>query len=260
MGKRIPVSAVLIAKDEEKNLAKTLHSLKDFAEIVLVDGESTDRTVEVARGFGARVFVRPFDDFASQKNYAVSQAGCDWVFSIDADEAPDSRLIDSVREVTEGFSEFNGFYIRRRNFNFGKELHFAGQGHEEVRRFFRRGKAWFEQPIHEKLVVEGKIGRLSGELLHFSSSSVAEYLRKLDLYTDLEARWLIAKGFRPTGYHVALKPLLRFLYFYFIRLGFLDAWEGFLYHSFSSFYLSLKCARILEKYDPKKPTLPLRDL
>lgn len=243
----IPASVVLITQNEEKTLADTLHSVKEFAEIIVVDSQSKDRTREVARQMKAKVFVRPFDNFANQKNFAVGKAEHDWVLSLDADERPDPLLMDGIRKgMSRDSGPLDGYAIRRRNFHFGRELRWGGQGDDWPVRFFRKSKGKLVNSVHEKVVVQGRTGRLPGFLLHESTKSVGDYLKKFSLYTGLEAESLRQKGRRPSAWDWGIKPFLRFLYVYLFRLGFLDGFEGFLFHSLSSFYLVIKQARLAE--------------
>lgn len=240
------VSVVLIVQDEETKIEACLRSVSFADEIIVVDGGSKDRTTEITRKFTSKVYSRPFDHFSNQKNYGLEQATGDWILSLDADEVVSEELKNSILQVMSGENSYNGFWVHRSNFLFGKFLRFAGQ-REKILRFFRKGKGKFIQPIHEKLQVEGKIGELQGELLHYSSSTVADYLKKLRLYTDLEVEWLSRNGKHVTTYDWAVKPVLVFIYNYFFRLGFLDGFEGFLYHALSSFNLQLKYARLKER-------------
>ncbi len=240
------ISAVLIVKDEEKKLEVCLKALKWADEIVILDSGSKDHTVDIARHYTPRVYHRPFDTFANQKNYAIDQATGEWILSIDADEIVTPELARSLREIAEKGSPLNGFYLNRQNILFGKQLRFAGQTNEKLIRFFRKGKGKFEQPIHEKIVVEGNAGELAGDLLHYSTPTVAVYMEKLNFYTGQEAKWMFQKGIKPDLQHLYINPFLRFIYFYFLRLGFMDGWEGLLYHSLSSFYYFLKYAKLKE--------------
>ena len=250
----IPVSVIMIAKDEEKNLPQTLSALRDFAEIVLVDGESRDRTREIAEQFKARVFVRPFDHFSNQKNFALGKATQPWVFSLDADELPDEKLIESIRRIVEDPSRKAVAYRTcRKNAQFGRELKMGAQGKDFPLRFFKKAKGRFVHPVHEMVQAEGPVGTLEGSLLHQSSQSVSDYLGKLAHYTGLEAAALKASGKKITFWDWALKPWAQFFYRYFLCLGFLDGFEGFLFHALSSFYLVIKYARALEETSRPAP-------
>jgi len=240
------VSVVMIVKDEEKKLERALQSVKWADEIIVIDGGSRDGTVRVAKRFTSKVFQRVFDDFSSQKNFAMEQAKGEWILSLDADEIVDKRLGEAIQRTVRAGSESNGFRVRRTNYLFGRPLRFAGQGSEKILRLFRQGKGRFVQPIHETIHVEGKVGELSGTLIHYSSSTVSEYLEKLRLYTDLEVNWLAETHRRPGNLDFFIKPAAFFINNYILRLGFLDGYEGFLYHALSSFNQAFKSVCLAE--------------
>ncbi|MBI4550070.1 MAG: glycosyltransferase family 2 protein [Candidatus Omnitrophica bacterium] len=247
------ISAVLITRNEEDKIETCLRALSWADEIVLVDSESRDQTAELASKYTDKIHTRAFDDFARQKNYGISLAKGDWILSIDADEVVNPDLREAMQAVARQGSPHNGFRLRRTNILFGRALRHGGQNQERILRFFRKGKARFEQPIHEKLVLEGSAGELPGELMHFSSLRLNDYLKKLDLYTHLESEWLDGRGVYPSVFDLWFKPWLRFAYFYGIRLGFLDGYEGLLYHTLSSFYCFLKYARLKERQRGRHP-------
>ncbi len=249
---KIDCSVVMIVKNEEQNLLRLLASLTEFREVMIVDSASSDSTVRVARAWGAKVINRPFDNFADQKNFAVEQGGCDWVFSLDADEFPDKELLGALKEELDKQEKFQSpaYRIKRKNFHFGRELKWAGQGNDFPLRIFRKGKGKFVGPVHEHLEIKGLMGTLPGALIHESNQSAGDYLDKLVLYSGLEAGTAQQKRNQTNVWHWGIKPALRFIYFYFFRLGFLDGFEGFLFHSLSSFYLVAKEGLINEERRP----------
>jgi glycosyltransferase involved in cell wall biosynthesis len=238
------VSAVLIVKNEEKNIVRCLESLQWADEIILVDGHSQDRTLELAKPFKVRTFQRTFDDFSSQKNYGIQQASGEWILSIDADEVVSPELRESLLRTSQDPSSPDGSFVTRFTYIFGKILHFGGQGGERILRFFRRTKGRFERPIHETVTVAGSVGDVTGPLYHYSTGSFDEYFAKMKVYTDLEARWLLEKGAKPRHYHFWLMPVLRFLYFYGLKIGFLDGIPGLQFHALSSYYYFVKYRKL----------------
>jgi len=238
------VSAVVITKNEERKIARCLEALRWADEIVIVDNESTDATREIARSYTDKIFVRKMEDFSSQKNFAVSKTSGEWILSVDADETVSPELRDSLLAAVRNPTPYDAFTVRRRNYVFGKNLRFGGQGIERLIRLFRSGRALFEQPVHEKLIVRGPVGELSGELRHDSLASLREYREKLERYTDFEARWLFRRRVRSSWGRRWIAPVLRFIYFYFFRLGFLDGSTGFRYHFLSSVYYHLKYSKL----------------
>lgn len=238
------VSAVIITLNEESRIERCLHSLDWADEIIVVDGGSRDQTCERASQYTSRIYRRSFDNFSNQKNYGIEQARTEWIFSIDADEEVTAGLRESIVRLMRGHSHKNGFYVRRTNILFGRVLRFGGQGREKVLRLFRKGKGRFVQPVHEKVVVEGEVGELEGELLHYSTASLDVYFKKLEQYTALEAQWLEELQTQPSLYKRWLKPGLRFLYNYFFRLGVLDGRAGFVYHVLAAYYDFVKYDRL----------------
>jgi len=249
------ISAVLIVKNEEKKLEGCLESLTWVDEIVIVDATSTDRTRDIARRYTDKVFERNFDNFADQKNFGIDQASGDWILSVDADEKVSLKLRLSIEKVLRDGTGYDGFMVSRRNIIFGKSLRFAGQRSEKILRLFRREKGRLDQPIHEKVVVRGSVGKLEGELIHESIQTLEEYFQKLNLYTDFEARFMLEQGVKASLLDYYFKPVLRFIYFYIFRLGFLDGYAGFLYHGLSSYYTFLKYAKLSDMRHQKKESI-----
>lgn len=237
------LSVALIVKNEEKKIEKCLRAVSWADEIIVVDSGSKDRTVMIAEQLKAKVFTRHFDNFCNQKNYAIEQAASDWVLCLDADEIVTPELSVSIQRVLADQAEISGYFIRRQNFIFGRRLRFGGQGEDWILRLFEKGKGQYQQIVHETLSVEGSMSRLQGDLLHFSTANVQEYHAKMNLYTGLEAKLMRERGDRYSVLKQWLYPPLRFFYYYFIRLGFLDGREGFLFHFLSSKYYWTKYRR-----------------
>ncbi|MBI3252147.1 MAG: glycosyltransferase family 2 protein [Candidatus Omnitrophica bacterium] len=230
------LSAVLITRNEEDKIGSCLKNLSFCDEIIVVDSGSTDGTVAGAERHGARVVVKPFVDFASQKNFAVAQARGEWILSVDADEIVTPALREEIRGCLERPSAA-AYSLVRRNFIFGKRLRFGGSGHDEPVRLFRKGRARFEGLVHETLRVDGAVGRLTAPLLHYSTADVRSFFRKLSLYAELEARSLVrGKAGMPLSSRGLWKPVGRFSQRYFIWGGFLDGAPGFIFAVLSGYY------------------------
>jgi glycosyltransferase involved in cell wall biosynthesis len=242
------LSVVLITLNEEARILACLESLPAGAEIIVLDSGSIDRTRELASAFGARVEVRAFDNYASQKNAAVALASRPWVFSIDADEVVGPELAASLAEVTaSAATPVVAYRVRRRLVFMGRPLRF-GKAIDRPARLFRRGLGHFESAIHERLeVTGGSSGSLSGELLHYSYADLSDYFRRFNLYTSRIAENHARAGRRlPLLPLHALRPWLEFLYRYIIRLGFLDGYAGYTYALVSSLYTYIKYAKLRE--------------
>ncbi|MDD4013841.1 MAG: methyltransferase domain-containing protein [Candidatus Omnitrophica bacterium] len=235
----VKVSVVLITRNEESRIRKALGSVRWADEIIIVDSGSSDNTLKIAGEFTDKVYCRDFDDFSSQKNFAVSKCGNEWVLSLDADEVVSERLKSDIQRAVEAPEGRVAFAVKRVNRLFGGVLLHSGGGDYPVR-LFLRGKARFVQPIHEYLHVDGKIGRLEGELIHNSTADIVSEYRKTDEYTDMEAVWLLKRNIRPSLLKMIFFPPAVFLKLYFAKMGFLDGMAGLIYAAVSARYCFVK--------------------
>ena len=224
--RRHRVSAVIITLNTASQLETCLQSLAFADEIVVVDSGSTDRTVEIARGLGARVVQQAWLGYGPQKRLSVEQASNDWVLCVDADERISAELRSSIEKALST-SDFRAYEMSRCNRFLGRWLR-HGEGYPDwiLRLFDRRSAHWTEDPVHEKVVTEAEVGRLDGDLLHDSAQTLHSYLEKQNRYTSLQAEMLYRYGARPSLFKLAFSPLARFLKFYFLRRGFLDGVPG----------------------------------
>lgn len=224
--RRLPLSAVLITRNAAGQLAECLASVSFCDEIVIVDSGSEDATVEIAGRHGARVIPSAWRGFGPQKQFAVEQAGNDWVLCIDADERVSEPLQQSIVAVVSA-PTLGAWRFARCNRFMGRYLR-HGEGYPDwsLRLFDRRTARWSNDPVHEKVIAGGEIGTLSGDLLHESAESLETYLAKQNRYSSLAADEALASGEQATAAHMLLSPLLRFIKFYFFRLGLLDGLPG----------------------------------
>lgn len=235
------VSATVIVKDEEGNLPACLASL-DFAdEIVVLDSGSADRTAEIARSHRkVRYATRAMDGYGAQKNAAAALAGNDWIFNIDADERISPRLRASI--LAADTARFDAFRVARENHFGGRRIRHGGWYPDAKVRLYRRDRCAFgERLVHEAVGCPGPVGRLEGNLLHYSYRDVADYLVRMDRYSTLGAREVLAAGGRPGAAAVLSRPIVAFLRAYLWKLGFLDGYDGFL-------LAALAAASTLAKY------------
>ncbi len=250
---RVTLSVVIITYNEEANIGRTLESVQALVregkgEIIVVDSESTDRTVEIAKSFGARVFIEPWKGFARQKNSAIDKATGDWILSLDADEAVSPELVEELQDLLSEPSICTGYFIRRRNMFLGRWIKHGGYWPDPKLRLFRLGAAKFEDRlVHENLQVAGNAGRLKHPLIHNSYPTMSEYIEHMNRYSSLGAEMAVAKGYRGIPFlDIAVRPALTFLYNYIFRLGFLDGREGLLLHLSHAAYVSWKYAKVWE--------------
>ena len=250
---RKTLSVAIITRNEEANLERTLGSVAWADEIVVLDCGSSDRTEEISRKFRARFFVEEWKGFAAQKNSALEKCACDWLLSLDADEALSDELAKEIWELLEGDPPFDGYALPRRNLFLGRWMRFGGFYPDPKLRLFRRGAAEFEaRPVHETVHFPGKAGRLKGDMVHNAYPTLTAYIAHMDRYSTLGAERVVSTGKWGREWpafvaNVALNPAATFFYNYFFRLGFLDGREGLLLHLYHSVYVSWKYAKAWER-------------
>lgn len=232
----------MITRDAAAQLPECLASARFAAETVVVDSGSRDDTVELARRSGARVISRDWTGFGPQKNFAVASAAHDWVLCLDADERVSPELARSIAAAIAEPPSVAAFSMARRNRFLGRWLrHGEGYPDRNLRLFDRRRARWTEDPVHEHVVADGGVGALDGDLLHESAESLDGYLAKQNRYTTLQAQAMHARGERTSAARIVVSPLLRFIRFYFFRLGFLDGTAGFV-------HIAIGCGNSMMKY------------
>jgi glycosyltransferase involved in cell wall biosynthesis len=252
---RKTLSVVLATYNEEKNLASCLDSIKDLAdEIVIVDGTSSDKTVEIAKKYNAVVKITTNkQNFHINKQMAIDLASKDWILQLDCDEHISPELKDEILEILEKdkpstinhqpSTSYNGYWMPRKNMFLGRFLMKGGQYPDYTLRFYRNGKGRLPQKdVHEQAVVDGKVGYLKSALLHYPYKNFSHYIRKWNLYNNLFAgqikqeqskKNIFLKIFYAFAYLIA-KPGHWFLTTYFRHKGFMDSWQGFVFSLFSS--------------------------
>ncbi|HEX5443529.1 MAG TPA: glycosyltransferase [Pirellulales bacterium] len=199
------LSVMIIALNEEQNLPGLLERIGGADEIVLVDGGSRDRTVEIAKAYGARVFHRPFDTFARQQNFALSLARGDWVLSLDADERPTPAMLAEIRRRLSS-GRCDAYRVRVRSSIFGRAMRFSGTQDDRQLRLVRRGLAAWRGDVHETLETQGRVGQLRHWLDHDPLPNLNMFLAKMSRYTRLEASARVAKQTPPRRYEAWLAP------------------------------------------------------
>lgn len=243
------LSVVIISKNEEKNIARCLESVKWADEIILIDSKSADRTVEIAERYGARVYSPEWQGYGAAKVEGVNRAGCEWILSVDADEEVPSELANEIKAALSNDSEYSGYYIPRRTMFLGRWIKHCGWYPDFVLRLFRKSRGNFDGAvIHEKVVVNGSTSRMRSELLHYSYSCLEEYLEKFNRYTTLGAEEAYRRGIRSGWYDIVIKPPVSFVKHFISKQGFRDGIEGFLISVLSSIAVMAKYAKLREMY------------
>lgn len=236
------VSVLIVAKNEAHNLADCLASASWASErIVVVDPVSRDSTLEIAREMADVVSVRQFDDFASQRNFALSLATGDWVLSVDADERVTPPLAAEIRRaIADPSKNYQGFRVPIRSVILGRKFGFSGTQHDHPLRLFRRDLGHWTGLVHETVALDGPVGSLVHPLAHHSLPNVQIFLNKLDHYTTLEARGLAGSQRRFRMSDLTLRPVWTFLKLYIFKLGFRDGVEGFMFCALSGVSVAVR--------------------
>lgn len=239
------ITALAITYNEEINVKRYVESLSFADEIIFVDSQSTDKTVEIAIKMGVKVIERKFTNFSEQRNFAINLAKNNWIVFFDLDEILSKTLENEIKQVVSNADEKSVFFVKRNFFFMGKKIRFGGwQNDKAIRIFNKKFSKCNENLVHESIEATGKTSVLKNKLNHYSYKSFDNYNDKLNLYSKLQAENLYNKKVKPNFYHFLFRPLYRFLWQYFFRLGILDGKEGFILayiHSFSVFkrYLQL---------------------
>lgn len=247
------MSAVIIAKDEATTIGDCIASVTFADEILIVDSGSSDGTVEFATSKGAKVIHQPWLGYGPQKRFAVRHAAHDWVLCIDADERVTPELQAAI-EAALRMPEFHAYEFPRRNRFLGRWLR-HGEGYPDLslRLFDRHFGQWSDDAVHEKVLCEGPVGRLGGDLLHESAEVLSGYLEKQNRYTLIQAETLWHEGESAQTWKIVVSPAVRFVKFYVVRLGFLDGWAGLVHIAIGCFNSFMKNAKLLELQRRKAP-------
>jgi glycosyltransferase involved in cell wall biosynthesis len=216
-------------------------------ELVVVDSGSSDQTLEVAARFGARTFARQWTNYSDQKNYAASMASHDWILSVDADECLSPALRETLVALKPRGTQFSAFEFPRKARYLGRWICHSGWYPDFKRRLYRKSKAHWEGAfVHESLVIDGPVGRLSGDLLHYTCESISQHLASLDRYTTLAANDLWSRGRRSRLANGFLPAMTAFLKAYALGQGFRDGAPGLLIACFAGYYNFVKYAKLWE--------------
>ncbi|MRR56905.1 MAG: glycosyltransferase family 2 protein [Deltaproteobacteria bacterium] len=236
-----PLSAVIVTLNEASRLEECLRSVAFCDEIVVVDSGSNDGTQDLARRFGARVIEESWRGYGAQKQFAVEQAAHDWVLCVDADERVSECLQEAIVAALAA-PPASALRFARCNRFLGRYLR-HGEGYPDwsLRLFDRRHARWSVDPVHEKVLTDGQVATLPGDLLHDSAETLESYLAKQNRYTTLAAEKAFACGKRASAGRLLLSPLLRFIKFYILRLGFLDGLPGLI-------HILIGCTNSFAKY------------
>jgi len=248
------LSVVVICRDEEENIRHCLESVKWADEIIVVDSGSADRTPHIAREYTDHVIRHPWQGYGPQKEFAMSKASGDWVLNLDADERLSPELAREIRSLlSRDDIPHAGFTIPRRTFYLGRWIKHGGWYPDRKTRLARRGKGhWEPDTVHESMTVEGPVGKLRHDILHYTYRNISDHLRVIDEFTSLAADKMLRAGKTHALLNILLNPPWKFLRMYILRLGLLDGLPGLIIAVLGSYYVFLKYAKLWERLRVKR--------
>lgn len=244
MGKAATLSVIILTFNEEHNIADCLESVRWADEVIVVDSESTDRTVEIAQQYTPHVFIQPWLGYSGQRNFGLSKASGDWVFFLDADERVTPELRDSIQEVLQHSDVYNAYSVVNENYFMNRFLKSFRETHT---RLFRNGTVQYVGDVHEAPVFEGEVGKLRGVILHYSYRNLELYVQKLVKYAGLSAQQRSRQGRKSSSLDLVFRPFFDFVKHYIIKGGFLDGTPGFVFSMTHAYYTFLKYAILYER-------------
>lgn len=250
MTKTQSISAAIITFNEEDNIDRTLKSLKNFVdEIIIIDSGSTDRTVQIANDYQAKVFIEDWKGFSGQKNSLIQKCNFEWILFLDADEVPTEELKNSIIKNLTSNTEFDGYYIIRKTHYLGKLLKHSWQPDSKLRLVKKSSNPkWIGDEIHEKLLIDGKTSRLDGYLIHYSYKNINHHFKKTMSYSVISAKDYYKSGKTFSVFKLIFNPLFAFTKMYFVNLAILDGMRGFIAAFSSWFYTFMKYIQLWEFY------------
>lgn len=242
------IAAVVITKNEERNVGACLESLRWVHDLIVVDACSTDRTVEIVREYTPRVFIRSWPGFGAQKNYGIDRATADWILIVDADErVTDALREEIIRSIDSAPDNLAGFEIPRRNFFYGRWIQGGGLYPDRQLRLFRRQAGRYDDVLlHEHLEVRGRIGRLTAPLDHYSMPTIKDHVRKMMRYTTLGAQEKLKTRAKVTALDIAGSHVVTIIKTYVFRKGYRDGIHGMVVALFAGLHTFVKYAKAWE--------------
>ncbi len=245
------ISAVIITKNEERNIGRCITSVRWADEVIVVDSGSTDATAAISARLGARVLVKAWEGFAAQKEFAAAQASCEWVLSLDADEEVTPELRAEIQRMLSAPEPpaAEGYRMPRKSYFLGTWIRHGGWYPGYQMRLFRRSSAFMNhRPVHEGFEVRGAVGTLDAPLNHYTYDTIHQYLEKMNDYTSLDVANKLSE--HPEAvirwYHCVVNPIALFVRMFVVLKGYRDGFHGFLLAVYSSLYKLLVYAKSWE--------------
>ncbi|HEY7291202.1 MAG TPA: glycosyltransferase family 2 protein [Vicinamibacterales bacterium] len=242
------LSVTVITRNEAADIDAALASVAWADEIIVVDSQSTDDTVAIARRHTARVVVREWPGYIAQKNFAAAQASHDWILSLDADERVTPALADEILRLLAAEPSAVAYRIPRVTWHLGRWVRATDWYPDyQTRLYDRRAAEWTGKYVHEAVTARGKVGQLHGEFQHYAYRDISDHLETIDRYTTYAAQQMFENGRRAGFFDVAVHPVLAFLRNYIAKGGFREGIAGVIISAMNSYYVLLKFAKLWER-------------
>ena len=241
------ISVFIITYNEERIIGQCLKKLIWADEIIVVDSKSTDNTVSICEKYGAKVFLKDFENYGKQKQFALNNTKNNWVLSLDADEVLSDELINEIQLLDLNKNNFQGYLIPRTHVFLNKIFRYGSENNKPILRFFDKTKGSFiENKVHETIVVKGKLGKLNSEMLHFTVFDFGNAVQKQTKYSLLGGEFLFEKNKKVSIFKVIIKFPFEFIRVYFFQRNFLNGYEGFIWSMLASYSSFIKYAKLFD--------------
>lgn len=256
MTKKLPISVYVLTFNNRRTIERCLKSLEWADELVVVDSLSTDGTVEICRQYTEKVYQRPWPGHREQYQYAADLTTHQWIMFVDADEEVPPELVQEIRDELDGRSPpFDGYLIYRRTYYLGQWIRYGGWYPDCEIRLYRRDKGRWEGGLHAKVAVDGKVGVLKNQYLHYTYRDISDQIQTIDRYSKIAAEDMAQSGEKFSLFKLLFHPPFRFIKEYIFKLGFLDGLPGFIIIVSTMFYVFIKYAKLWELKREKKDEL-----
>ena len=242
------LSVGIITYNEERILGKTLEAIKELAdEIIIIDSNSSDSTVEIAKFNGATVYTEDWKGFGPQKNSVIKKCKGEWILLIDADEVISKELKEKIKNIIDGKNQYEVYDINRCSVCFGKELKYGGWSNQYATRLWKNGQVRVsDNLVHEEFETKLTKGKIKEKIYHHTYLTLSDYITRFDRYTTLGAKEYMKRGKKSSFFNIVINPFFKFIRMYIFRLGFLDGIEGLIIALFSGMYTMTKYFKLRE--------------
>ncbi|WP_339658668.1 glycosyltransferase family 2 protein [uncultured Polaribacter sp.] len=220
------ITAIIPTLNEEIHIEDAIKSVSFADEIIIIDSFSTDNTVILAEKYNVKIIKRKFDDFSSQKNFAIDQAKHPWIYILDADERVTPEVEKEILEAVKDPKEFVGFYVKRSFYFADKKINYSGWQRDKVVRLFLKAHCKYQGVVHETIKTTGELGFFKNKIDHFGYKNYNHFISKIHQYGELKAQELHANGKTVNAFHIIIKPPFRIFSHFILRKGFLDGYAG----------------------------------